>query len=108
MFMTVPWAVQSGSSPLFDVLGSLARTLCLLSRAPAALRATSQTNTASNRAGLCGEETRHFHLECRTDWPLFCTRPVPAEFPWIAERLWEPFGRNFWGIPPSAPHSLHL
>lgn len=87
----------------------MAETLGLYSRAPAALRATSQISVASDRAGLYGEEHRHFHLECRGQIGLcFVLSPMPAEFPEIAEGLWEPLGRSFWGIPPSASHSIPL
>lgn len=35
----------------------------------------------------------------RTDWLLFAPRPLPAEFPEVAEGLSEPLGCSSWGNP---------
>lgn len=105
-FRTVTRAARSWNSPLLDAPRPLAETLGLHSGAPAALGATSQISVASNRAGLYGEASQHFHLECRGQTGLcFAPSPMPAEFPEIAEGLWEPLGCSFWGIPPSASHT---
>ena len=62
--LTMSGWFRAGSPPL-DVPRSLARTLGLSLRALAALGAASLISVASDQAGLCGEESRHFHWECR-------------------------------------------
>lgn len=68
------WAVQSWQS-----------VRLLTCRDPWPAEATSLISVASDQAGPCGEESRHFHWECRGQTG-FCIAPspVPAEFPEIA------------------------
>lgn len=108
-FRTMTCAVQSQNSPLPDVSVILGRYPWPALLGSSCLGATSQISVASDRAGLYGEEHRHFHLECRGQTGLcFVLSPMPAEFPEIAEGLRKPLGRSFWGIPPAASHPIPL